>query len=165
MRAGLLLLLPALAACGQSAEEKRAADDADVAAVKAAQKRMPPLAPIRPEVLLEEDVARIDAAGPGCILRMGEGLSPPVLITIGSFGWLKLDGEIVKVAGDSGSERGPAQTWTHYTGKQATLRIGFEDGEVQPTGASAEGRAASLTVRDSYDRVIYRGHGIQTCSE
>lgn len=165
MRAGLLLLLPALAACGQSAEEKRAADDADVAAVEAAQKRMPPLEPVRPQVLLEGDIARIDAVGPGCILRIGEGLSPPVLITVGSFGWLKLEDEIVKMAGDSGSERGPAQTWTHYTGRQATLRIGFEDGEIQPTGAATEGRAAILTMRDSYGRVIYRGRGIQTCSD
>lgn len=165
MRAVLLLLLPALAACGQSAEEKRAADEADVAAVEAAQKRMPPLAPMRPQMLLEEDIARIDAAGPGCVLRIGEGLSPPVLITVGSFGWLKLDDEIVKVAGDSGSERGPAQTWTRYSGKQATLRIGFNDGDIAPSGAPGEGHAVTLTMRDAYDRVVYRGQGMQTCSE
>lgn len=165
MRAVTLLLLSALAACGQSAEEKRAADDADVAAVKDAQNRMPPLLPVKPEVLMDGDMARIDASGPGCIVLMGQGPAVPVLVTVGSFGWLKLDGTILKIAGDSGSDRGPADTWTHYTGKQTSVRIRFESGDSAPTSAPGEDHVVTLTMRDAYDRVIYRGQGMQTCSE
>lgn len=155
----------ALAACGQSAEERRAADDADVAAVKAVQNRLPPLAPIKPEVLMDEDISRIDASGPGCMLRIGEGLAPAVLVTVGSYGWIKLDGEVIKLAGDSGSERGPADTWTRYAGKKATLRIDSADGDIPATEAPGRSRAVTLTLRDAYDRVIYRGEGTQTCSD
>lgn len=65
-------------------------DEADVEAVKAAQNRLPPLQPAIPEPSLQEDFARVDASGPGCMVRLGEGMKPPVLITVGSFGWLKL---------------------------------------------------------------------------
>lgn len=157
-------LLLALAACGQSAEERKAADEADVEAVKAAQNRLPPLEPARPEPLMQEDIARVDASGPGCMVRLGEGMTPPVLVTVGSFGWLKLDGAIIKVAGDSGSERGPNETWTRYTGKYATLRLEFPDGDLPATGLETRTHPVILTMRDPYDRVVYRGQGTQTCS-
>lgn len=164
MRWMVSVLLLALAACGQSAEQRRAADEADVEAVKAAQNRLPPLEPIQPEPLMQEDVARIDASGPGCMVRLGEGMAPPIFVTVGSFGWFKLDGEMIKVAGDSGSEHGPAQTWTRYTGKQATLRLEYAPGDVSPSGLDERSRTVIVTMRDPYDRVIYRGQGVQTCS-
>lgn len=160
--ASSLLLL--LAACGQSAEERKAADEADVEAVKAAQNRLPPLEPTKPEPLMQEDIARVDASGPGCMVRLGEGMAPPIFVTVGSFGWLKLDGAIIKVAGDSGSERGPADTWTRYTGKYATLRLEYPGGDVVATEDETSSHAVIVTMRDPYDRVIYRGEGMQTCS-
>ncbi len=158
-------MLLALGACGQSAEQRRAADEADIEAVKAAQNRLPPLAPAQPEPLMQDDIARIDASGPGCMVRLGEGLSPPIFFTVGSFGWFKVDGAMIKVAGDSGSEHGPADTWTRYTGKQATLRLEYAGGGVPATGLEARSHAVIVTMRDPYDRVIYRGQGIQTCSD
>ncbi len=160
--ASVLLLM--LAACGQNARERKAADEADVEAVKAAQNRLPPLQPARPEPLLQEDMARVDASGPGCMVRLGEGMAPPVLITVGSFGWLKLDGAIIKVAGDTGSERGPNDTWTRYTGKYATLRLEFLPVDGVATGTEIRSHPVILTMRDPHDRVIYRGQGLQTCS-
>ena len=164
MRWMVSLLLLALAACGPSAEQRRAADEADVEAVKAAQNRLPPLEPVQPDPLMQEDIARIDASGPGCMVRLGEGRAPPIFVTVGSFGWLKLDGAMIKVAGDSGSERGPADTWTRYTGKQATLRLEYARGDVPPTGLEERSRVVIVTMRDPYDRVIYRGQGVQTCA-
>lgn len=157
-------LLLALAACGQSAEQRKAADEADVEAVKAAQNRLPPLEPAQPEPLMQEDIARIDASGPGCMVRLGEGLAPPIFVTVGSFGWVKLDGEMIKVAGDTGSEHGPADTWTRYTGKQATLRLEYRSGDVSQAGLAERSNRVTVTMRDPYDRVIYRGQGVQTCS-
>jgi hypothetical protein len=72
---------------------------------------------------------------------------------------------MIKVAGDSGSEHGPADTWTRYTGKQATLRLEYAGGGVPATGLEARSHAVIVTMRDPYDRVIYRGQGIQTCSD
>lgn len=160
--AAVLLLLPA--ACGPSESERRAQDQAAVAAVKAAQNRLPPLVPLKPESLLDEDIARVDASGPGCLVRLGEGLAPPVLVTVGSFGWLKLDGAIVKLAGDSGSERGPVDTWTNFTGKIVTLRLGYPGGGAKAGDPAAASRAVTLTLRDPYGRVVYRGAGMQSCS-
>ena len=157
-------LLLALTACGQSAEQRRAADEADIEAVKAAQNRLPPLQPMKPDPLMQEDIARIDASGPGCMVRLGEGLAPPVLVTVGSFGWVKLDGAIIKVAGDSGSEHGPVDTWTRFTGKQVTLRLEYPSGPVPQAGQESQSHPVTLTMRDPYDRVIYRGQGTQTCS-
>ena len=157
-------LLLVVAACGPNADQRKAADEADVEAVEAAQNRLPLLQPMKPEPLMQEDIARVDATGPGCMVRLGEGLAPPVLVTVGSFGWLKLGGAIVKVASDSGSERGPADTWTRYTGKQATLRIEYAPGDIQASGLENSSHLVIITMRDAYDRVIYRGQGLQTCS-
>jgi hypothetical protein len=164
MRAAIVLCLFALVACGKSAEDRRAEDAADVAAVEAAQNRMPPLNPVKPEPMLDADIARIDATGPGCMLRAGQGLVPPVLVTVGSFGWLKIDGTMLKVAGDSGSDRAPSDTWTHYTGKQVTLRIEYPGASAAATSAEDSSRPATLTLRDAWDRVVYRGEGTQSCS-
>ncbi len=164
MRTIVVVMLLALAACGEDPQAKRAADAADVAAVKAVQNRMPPLAPIQPEPLLAADVARIDATGPGCVVRLGEGLAPPVLVAVGSFGWVKLDGMMLKVAGDSGSDRGPSDTWTRYSSKEATLRVEYPGATAVPTGKAGASSPVTLTMRDAWDRVVYRGEGIQTCS-
>ena len=83
---------------------------------------------------------------------------------MGSFGWVKLDGAIIKVAGDSGSEHGPVDTWTRFTGKQVTLRLEYPSGPVPQAGQESQSHPLTLTMRDPYDRVIYRGQGTQTCS-
>lgn len=163
MRVAIILGCLVVAACGPTEEERRADDAADVAAVNAAQNRLPPVVPVRPELLIGGDMERIDASGPGCTITIGDTLGPPVFVAVGSYGWIKLDGLMIKFAGDTGSERGPEKTWTRYTGRERTLRI--EDADAMPlsTGEGAGDSDVVLTMRDAWDRVVYRGNGWRTC--
>lgn len=71
---------------------------------------------------------------------------------------------MIKVAGDSGSEHGPADIWIRYTGNQASLRLEYASGDVPATGIGERSQTVIVTMRDPYDPVVYRGEGGQTCS-
>lgn len=160
----VILLLAALSACEKNAEQRKAEDAAAIAVVNAAQNRLPPLKMVTPEPLQEADLARIDASGPGCLFGNADGTAPPLLMMVGSFGWIKIEGEVIRLAGDSGSAATPARTWSHYSGKAFTLRIEPIDAAAAATGDPGRSYPANLVVRDAYDRVVYRVAGLQDCT-
>ena len=127
----------ALAACGPSAEQQRKSDDRDVAAVEAAQNRLPPTKAVALQFLAPADQARMDGAGGRCAYGNGGAQqTDPVLVTMGSFGWIKVRGELTKLAADSGSEPGPVRTWTHYTGQEITLRVLPDESSAAPNDSA-----------------------------
>lgn len=178
MRHALLIPFLALAACGPSAEERAARDAADVAAVKAIENAPAPYKAVNVSALGREELGRIDLAGPHCLFRQsGQVLQDPALVFDRRMGWLKVDDALVKVASDSGSEKIRTAAYTHYIGKQVTLRIVPQPGATPATvpseGADASGAGsadkdlsfpARLTVRDPYDRVVWEREGEVVCA-
>lgn len=156
-----LVLLALLSACGQSKEGRARDDAAAIAAVKAAQNQLPPIRLIVPEALLPDDLGRIDASGGRCSLVLPSGAAP-VLVTMGSYGWIKLDSELIKLAADIGSDHGPVRTWSHYVGKQITLRVEPADTDTAP-GSGPVRHRVKLVVRDAWDRIVFAADGAQAC--
>ncbi len=168
MRKLTLIAVFLLAACGKNPAEQLREDDQAVAAVNAAQNRLPPVQPFVPEFLSSEDMARMDGAGGRCSYHFPgpHGRSNFVLVTMGSFGWIKNDSELIKLAADTGSAGAPARTWTHYTGRNLTLRIDNPRPSMHapPNSHALVEDLVTLTVRDQYDRAIFREELAQDCT-
>ena len=165
MRTTLLILVLTLTACGKSDEQRKEEDKKDVAMVEAAQNRLPPIKPVALGSLLPEDRGRIDAVGGRCSFAFAvPDRSDLILVTMGSFGWIKLGGALTKLAADTGSDPGPARTWTHYTGLEISLRILPAGSSDAPAGSAAMRRPVRVIVRDALDRVLLTENLVQSCT-
>src|SRR3989337_564613 len=109
--AALLLL----AGCGDelTPEELAQADARDVALVEAANKVEPPLKEITPEPILLPDIERFDLYGAACNYAPGTSLGTRVVAREAD-AFMKIDGEVVRLAADPGSRELPMRSRTLY---------------------------------------------------
>lgn len=165
MRKLTLIAVLLVGACGKDPVQQRREDDQAVAAVNAAQNRLPPLKPLRLQQLTSEDLGRMDDVGSRCTLPADPtGPAIPQIVTMGSYGWIKLDGELIRLAADTSSQPGYGKTWSRYTGKELTLRIEPAESPAAPATAKDVHRLVRLTVRDAWQRVIYETSAWQACT-
>jgi hypothetical protein len=159
----------ALAGCGQEPErEDQALKDArDVAMVEAANDAMPPLEQVTPEPILLPDIERYDLYGQACNYAPGTSLGTRVVAREAD-AFVKVEGEIHRLAADPGSRQLPMHTRTLYSGKVYSLRLAIKDEAAQGQEEQAEGGAptdyeGTVTLRDQYGRVVYEGTGLAQC--
>lgn len=144
----LALLAPA---CGGVTPQEKAVDDARaVAHVEAVQTIKPPIQPLRPEPV-SPAVRRIFNLGEaGCEFRSDprQG-AQPVLVAGTIKAVMRIDREPAIFAADSGSPE---------------LESGVREKYVGRTHWAQLARApASLTIRDRFERIVYRAAGTLRC--
>ena len=164
MRAVLTLaVLALLAGCGEEAtpEDQAAADARDVAMVEQANNVMPPLLEVTPEPILLPDIERFDLYGEACNYAPGTSLGTRV-VSREADAFVKIDGEVHRLAADPGSRELPMRTRTLYSGKEYSLRLAIED-EGADEGNGTTTYEGSVTLRDRYGRVVYEGAGLAQC--
>lgn len=152
-----------IAGCGgdePTAAEKRRMDDADVAAVKAAQ--VPPPTPVTPEKILYPDIERYDLFGAGCNFAP-EGSMAAVALAQPSKGFMKIDGDLIAFAPDAGSGDLPLGTKGKYTSKawSFVLDIGAEEGE--QAGSETVNFPAHFVLRNDRDQIVFEANGVAQC--
>ncbi len=142
-------------------EEQARADARDVAMVEAANQVLPPLREVTPEPILLPDIERYDLYGEACNYAPGTSLGTRVVAREAD-AFVKIEGEIHRLAADPGSRELPMHTRTLYNGKEYSLRLAME-----PAGEAEEGETTdyegSVILRDQYGRVIYEGVGLAQC--
>jgi hypothetical protein len=161
--------LLALAGCEDepTPEEKAQADARDVAMVEAANDVMPPLVEVTPEPILLPDIERYDLYGEACSYAPGTSLGARV-ISREADAFVKIEGEVHRLAADPGSRELPMHTRTLYSGKEYSLRLsineqGAADDEDETEGGPATDLEGSVSVRDRFGRVVYEGTGPAQC--
>jgi len=162
MRKTWLLSLALLAGCnnGPTPEEQSLSDARDVAMVEAANDAKPPLKEVTPEPLLMPDIERYDLFGEACNYAPGTSLGTRVIAREAD-AFVKVDGEVQRLAADPGARELPMHTRTLYSGKDYSLRLALNGESEEPAGAGDyEG---SVTLRDAYGRVVYEGTGLAQC--
>jgi hypothetical protein len=153
MRAIVALALTfVLSACGDqvTSEEQERIDAEAVAMVESANEMEPPLDEFTPDILTAEDIAANAIAGAHCVFMPGTN-SGPRLITRSLDAFLKIDGEVLRLAADAGSLELAEGTRTTYNGRAHVVRLQMEDGE------------GHIAIHDAYDRLVYSGDGPVTC--
>src|SRR5690606_4466066 len=128
MRKAVLFLPLLLMACSEpelSPEQREAAEERAIAAVEAAQ--IIPPEPVTPEPILFADIERYDLFGAGCsFLPRGEAAEAPdgagvLALTSESGAYIKVEGELHRLAPDAGSPQLPLGTRGKYDGREFAL--------------------------------------------
>ena len=166
MRRFALTALFLLAACGtaEDRDDRAGQDAADVAQIEQAQERHPPVVEVTPEPIAFTDIEQSRFFGAGCaFIPEGHEGYDPVLYTIDQRGLVKLEGELVTLAADAGSAEFPYGTRETYAGRAHSYRLTKGAGEGEVVGEESVGWPGSLTIRDRWDRVVYRSAGKLEC--
>ena len=152
-----------LAGCERepSPEEQALADARDVAMVEAANDVMPPLEEVTPEPILLPDIERYDLYGEACNYAPGTSLGTRVVAREAD-AFVKLEGEVHRLAADPGSRELPLHTRTLYNGKEYSLRLNMVAQDAAEAGETAD-YEGTVTLRDQWGRVIYEGTGLAQC--
>ncbi|KZY55811.1 hypothetical protein A3736_09400 [Erythrobacter sp. HI0063] len=162
MRAPILLLALAVAACGaeQSPEEKAASDAAASAEIRAAN--VPPPIPVTLEPIAYSDIEANDLIGIGCSFALAREADAAMAVTMVEAAYVKQDNEIQRLAPDMGSAEMPFGTRAHYDGTAFGLEITMR-GDGEPIGGETTLYDAALTLRDGRDRIVYQREGVARC--
>ena len=161
-----IALLIALSACKAepSPAEQERRDKRDIAQVEAAQKAKPPPQAITPEPISEADIVANDLYGAGCAFILPDAVDRmPILLSNSKRAVFKLNGRIVALASDPGGEQFPLGSWGHYLGARYALKIDKAAGAGVTIGEELTRWAASVTVRDAWDQIVYRRDGALEC--
>lgn len=163
MRRILLFGACLLAACGpeMSAEEKAAADAQAIAAVEANQQ--PPVMPVAPEKILYPDIEQHELYGTSCAFAPEGGGLGAIALAMEDAGYLKLDGEVLRLAADKGSGELPMLAREKYDGKAYSFRLELDQSAGTQEGIETINYPARLTILDAADRVAFSASGIAQC--
>lgn len=165
-----------IAGCGQelTPEEQAAKDERDIAMVERANEAGPPVRELSPDPILLPDVERYDLFGHACNYAPGTSLGTRV-IARETDAWMKIGGEMVRFAADSGSRALPGKTRSLYSAKEYALQLALDDQKATQEVAPAEDTATpsetsettdyegTVTLRDAWGRVVYEGSGLAQC--
>jgi hypothetical protein len=159
----LLLLLPGCDEPEPTPEELAAKAERDVAMVEAANAAAPPLRSAAPEPISPADMEQHDMYGPACTYAPGTSLGARVIAREGD-AFLKLEGEVMRLAADPGSRELPASSRSRYDGREFSLRLTVEgEGGLAGEGTELSSYQGSIDLRDIWGRSVYTGSGLVQC--
>ena len=163
MRQTAVLAALLLAACdsGLSSEEQSIQDERDISMVERANRALPPLKQITPEPILYPDIERYDLFGAGCNYAPGTSLGTRVIAREAD-AFVKIDGEMVRLAADPVARELPLSTRSLYNGREYSLRLSIEnDGE--QSGLETMDYEGQVALYDAHGRSVYEGEGLAQC--
>lgn len=169
MRLALILIPLALAGCAEeiTPEQQKMLDDQAVAMVERANAIEPPLAEVVPETIAAAEIDRYDLDGAGCSYAPGTSLGVRVVARPAD-AFMKVGDEVLRFAADPGSSELAAGTRSLYNGRTHSMRLEIAAQSEQTEQAEGEGEApqmeGTITLRDSWERVVYTGTGIVSCT-
>lgn len=160
----LLLALALLGGCGSEPDSaQQAREDAiDIARVEAAQNATPPIVVIAPEPIGFRDLQDAGLEGRSCSFR-ADNSRGFVVVALAERAVVKVDGNLLTFAADSGSAPMLLGIWSHYEGKAYQLDLQAAGDEAPATSAKVVRSPGRLTIRDAYDRVVYTRRGTLVC--
>ena len=158
IKAALVLPLAMLANCSDTDRITRhsAADDAQaIAAVEAAQRRLPPV----DFVTLQPVSSNVDQP---CSFNFPASQKPPVFRFGPDAGQVIINGEVKGLAADHGSIEVYPGVRQQYDGKEFSLQIQLDADDPANRG-NRQYWPAKVTMSDRYERPVFMGVGLVTC--
>lgn len=162
MRRAAIVLAPALmlAGCGEAMTpaEKARRDARDVAFVETVQKQRAPVQPIALQPLSAADIRGLPSGEKACGLLLRDRVVDDPILVVGTVaGHVKLEGELVVLAADTGSEKLAPGIYRKYDGKAYALELSVG------TTTDAGRRIGSMVIRESAGRVAFMAAGEWDC--
>jgi hypothetical protein len=164
MRVALIVCAALLAAsCGKdepSAAEQARMDEADIAAVNAAQ--VPPPSPVTPELIGMPDIEKYDMYGAGCSFAPGDSMGAVALLQA-KRGYMKIDGKVIAFAPDAGSGELPLGAKAKYTAGAWSFLLDLASEEGTQSGSETINYPARLVLRNDHDQIVFQSDGTAQC--
>ena len=158
IKAALLLPAAILVSCSSGealAPNNAAEDDQAIAAVEAAQVRLPPV-----NFVTLQPIPAI--GGLPCAFKLPASAKPPVFRFGPGAGTVMVDGIVKAFAADRGSIEIHPGVRQQYDGKEFSLQIQLDVDDPANLG-NADYWPAKLTLTDRYERPVFFGVGMVTC--
>lgn len=159
----LAAIVLAVTACAEEQPDpaaKARAEEADIAAVKAAQQ--PPPTPVTPGPIGYPDIEKYDLFGAGCSFAPGTSMAA-VALAQPARAFMKIEGEIETFAPDAGSGELPLGVKGKYTGGAWSFLLDIASAEGKPSGSEGVNYPARLVLRNDRDQVVYEASGTAQC--
>ncbi|MBO9498434.1 MAG: hypothetical protein J7496_10415 [Novosphingobium sp.] len=154
MRAILpISLLLALAACGGANDDQSDKTLSNKAATEIVKQVNDASVPIQPEPILEHEIKRLRFRSAGCVFSPGSGGHGAMVLAMKEAGYMKVDGEMIRFAADSGSPEIRPGVRSRYFGTSHWFRLSFTD----------KAGGAHLTVGDHADNIVFDAEGKVWC--
>ena len=164
MRAAILVCaVVLLAACAEklTPEQQAAADEKAIAEVEATQEVA--AQPLAPQKILYPDIEKYELFGTSCAFVPEGGGLGAIALAMEDSGYLKLDGEIVRLAADKGSPELPMSARAKYDGKAQSFSLTLDEAAGKQQGIETINYPARLVIRDTVDHTVYEATGIAQC--
>lgn len=158
----VLLLTATLSGCGDSVtpEEQAIRDARDIAMVERANASAPPVLDVSPEPIGYPELERHDLMGTACNYAPGTSLGTRVVAREVD-AYVKINGEMLRLAADPGARELPAGSRSLYSGKTYSLQLAIAgEGKPASNGVDYEG---TVILRDAWGREVYEGTGLARC--
>lgn len=154
------LLAASCAKEGPSAAEQERMEEADIAAVNAAQ--VPPPSPVEPARILTADIEKYDMFGAGCRFAPGSSIGPIALLQE-KRAFMKIDSTILPFAPDAGSGELPLGVKAKYTGGAWSFVLDLASEEGTQSGSETINYPARFVLRNAHDQIVYQTDGTAQC--
>lgn len=154
-----------LVACAQEPAAQEPVADAEraIAMIEAANRAAPPLRAIVPEPITFADIDEHAIHGRACNFAPGTSLATRVIAREGD-AFIKVEGEMIRMAADPGSPELPGGIFSLYDGREFSLRLAV-DGAGRPAGegVGAVNYDGAIDIRDRWGRSVYTATGLARC--
>ena len=153
-----------LAGCGETAKsraQQEIDDEKAIAEVEAAQ--TPPPDVVTPERITDDERERYRLSDSGCAFAVNNPEVGAHAILQINVGYMKLDGEMERLAPDAGAADGPAGTKTRYDGGSHALLVRFDTAKASKAGGDAVSIPSQITLQDGRGRTVYVAEGTSLC--
>jgi hypothetical protein len=143
-----------------SAAERERMEEADIAAVMAAQE-VPPT-PVTPGRILYPDIERYELFGAGCNFAP-EGSMAAIALAQPARGFMKIDGALEAFAPDAGSGDLPLGAKGKYTAGKWSFMLDLAEEEGASEGSETVNFPARFVLRNQRDQIVYQANGVAQC--
>ncbi|WP_338445867.1 hypothetical protein V5F89_12025 [Pelagerythrobacter marensis] len=161
----LVVVVPfLLLACGDpepTPEQVLAAENRAIAAVEAAQ-NVPPV-PVSPEPIARADIESHGLSGAGCVFRKDPGNDDPLALALERGAFVKIEGELHRLAPDAGSASLPVMARSRYDGREYGMILDLAEEEGMQTGAETIDYPGRLELRNGRGQLVFGSNGIVQC--
>jgi hypothetical protein len=162
MMAGLAAAV--LAGCGEkeiSPEEREMDVEKAIAEVEAAQ--TPPPDVVTPERITPDERRRSNLSESGCAFAVNNPEVGAQAILQMNVGYMKIGGDMERLAPDAGATDGPSGTKARYAGGRHALLVQFDMDKAVKAGGEGLSVPTRIALQDGRGRTVYVAEGTSMC--
>ncbi len=149
----------ALFACQNEPQAPPMSDEKAVEMVNEANSKPPPVELLKPQIIGAPDIEAHSLYGAGCAFAPGNSMGA-IFMSLDGVGYLKLEGEIIMLASDSGAN---TPGTSKFDGKEVSVQMIADGPRLKPLQEESGRQQGQLIITDAQKREVYADRGTVQC--